>query len=90
MDIESRKQWQLDHPVTDLLTWGELAKILGTRSWALESGPIPSRSIQNTTNQLPWKVKRKQSYSVVTCSDCDSILIVDSINYMSRIQENVY
>ena len=57
-------------PGTDLLTCAELANFLDTRSRALKSDPIAPRSIQNTTNQLPWKDKRKQSYSVVTCSDC--------------------
>ena len=71
MDIESRKQWQLDHPGTDLLTWAELAKFLDTRSRALETGSIVHKSIPNSTNQPPWKEKRIQSYSVVTCSDCD-------------------
>ena len=38
MDPESRKQWQLDHPGTELLTWKQLSKFLDTRSRALEIG----------------------------------------------------
>ena len=72
MDSESRKQWQLDHPGTDLLTWAELAKFLDTRSRAFETSPVVNRSIPNPTNQPPWKEKRIQSYSVVTCPDCES------------------
>ena len=52
MYIEPGKQWPLDHPGTDLLTWAHLANFLDTRSRALETGPIASRSIQNTTNQF--------------------------------------
>ena len=52
-DSESREQWQLDHPGTDLLTLAELAKFLDTRSRALETGPVVNRSIPNPTNQPP-------------------------------------
>ena len=86
MDIKSRKQWQLHHPGTDLLTRAELAKFLDTRSRALESGPIACRSIQNNTNQLPWKEKRIQSCSVDTCFDCDyehEIYVCPEIKKMS-------
>ena len=38
MDPESRKQWQLDNPGTDVLSWEVLSEFLDTRSRALESG----------------------------------------------------
>ena len=68
MDTESRKQWQLAHPGTDLLTWNELAEFLNTRSRALESsGAKPTLSPMK--NQ-PFREKRAQVYSAsVTCID---------------------
>ena len=38
MDSESRKQWQLDNPGTDIPSWKQLGEFLDTCSHALESG----------------------------------------------------
>ena len=63
-DSESRKQWQLDHPGTDLLTWAELAKFLDTRSRALETGPVVNRSHSQPHQSASLKGKKN---TIVFC-----------------------
>ena len=55
IDIDSKKQWQSDHPGPYLLTSAELAKILDTRRRTLETGPVVHGSFPNPTNQPPRK-----------------------------------
>ena len=66
MDSESKKQWQLAHPGTKLVTWKELSDFLDTRSRALEV--TCTRPAQQTTTPPQQFEKRVQSYSV-SCSD---------------------
>ena len=42
IDPESRKQWQLDNPGTDVLSWELLSKFLDKRSRSVESGGTKS------------------------------------------------
>ena len=72
MDPESRKQWQLDHPGTDLLTWKQLSKFLDTRSRALEIGGSKLSGQVNATQNPQRPDERIQSYSVSSpsCENC--------------------
>ena len=67
MDAESRKQWELDNPGTEILSWEKLAKFLDTRSRALE---ISGTKITPQTNQSQQPRERKaQVYTISTsCS----------------------
>ena len=67
MDPESRKQWELDNPGTELLTWKQLSKFLDTRSRALETSGTKMVSITNQSQ--PPREKRVQVYTASTvCS----------------------
>ena len=68
MDPESRKQWQLDHSGTDLLTWKQLAKFLDTRSRALEIGGSKPSGQVNATQNAQRPDKRNQSFSISSLS----------------------
>ena len=72
MDPESRKQWQMDHSRTDLLTWKQLAKFLDTRSRALEIGGSKPSGQVNATQNAQRPDKRIQSFSVssLSCENC--------------------
>ena len=76
MDPESRKQWQLDNPGTDVLSWELLSKFLDTRSRALESGGTkvtPQPSVTSPCNQGNQTLtKRVQNYAVQgsSCESC--------------------
>ena len=76
MDPESRKQWQLDNPGTDVLPWELLSKFLDTRSRALESGGTkvtPQPSVTPPCNQGNQTLtKRVQNYAVQgsSCKSC--------------------
>ena len=75
LDNESKKQWQLAPPGTDLLQWQDLVKILDSRSRALELGNVKDYSQAQTSNTNNTKQDRRiQSYSIVsvcneTCSE---------------------
>ena len=75
MDPESRKQWQLDNPGTDVLSLELLSNFLDTRSRALESGGTmvtPQSSVTSPCNQgNPVLTKRVQNYAVQG-SSCES------------------
>ena len=63
MDAESRKQFELAHPGTDVLTFKELTTFMDKRSRALQSsGDQPEASILKTT---PKKVHQESSSSTV-------------------------
>ena len=67
MDPESRKQWDLDNPGTELLTWKQLSKFLDTKSRALETSGTNMVSITNQSQ--PPREKRAQVYTASTvCS----------------------
>ena len=67
MDPESRKQWQLDYPGIDVLSW-ELSKFRDTRSRALESGGTKVTSQSSVTSPCNQGnltlTKRVQTYAV--------------------------
>ena len=73
MDSESRKQWQLNHLGTDLLTWKQLAKLLDTRSHALEFGGSKSSSQTVGSQNSQRTEKRLQAYtaSSPSCENCN-------------------
>ena len=78
MDPESRKQWQLAHPGTELLTWNQLAEFLNTRSRALESSnskPIP----QQANNQ---NARERHSHVYTASVSC-----VDGCNEEHKLHE---
>ena len=77
LSLDSNVNFHLKSLKTDSLTWAELAKLLDTKSRALECGPIATRSIQNTTNQLPWK---GNEYSRILWLLV--LIAIPSINYM--------
>ena len=67
LDNESKKQWQLAPPGTDLLQWQDLVKILDSRSRALELGNVKDYSQAQTSNTNNTKQDRRiQSYSIVS------------------------
>ena len=76
MDPESRKQWQLDNPGTDVLSWELLSQFLDTRSRALESGGTkvtPQSSVTSPCNKGNQNLtKRLQNYAVQgsLCESC--------------------
>ena len=65
---ESRKQWQLDNPGTDVLSWELLSKIFETRSLALEAGGTkvtPQPSVTPPCNQRDQILTKKvRNYAV--------------------------
>ena len=58
LDNESKKQWQLAHPGTDLLQWPDLVKFLDSRSRALELGIVKEYSQARTSNTNKTKQDR--------------------------------
>ena len=62
MDQESRKQWQLAHPSTDIKTWDDLSKFLHTRSRALETG-----SLKVGPPKAPRRSPVKSGHKFTTC-----------------------
>ena len=64
IDPESRKQWQLDNPGTDVLSWELLSKFLDKRSRSVELGGTkvtPQSSVTSLCNQRsPTLTKRVQ------------------------------
>ena len=63
LDAESRKQFELAHPGTDVLTFKELTTFMDRRSRALESsGDQPEASTPKTT---PKKVNQEAYFSTV-------------------------
>ena len=63
LDAESRKQFELAHPGTDVLTFKEFTTFMDRRSCALESsGDQPEASTPKTT---PKKVLQEAYYSTV-------------------------
>ena len=75
MDPESRKQWQLDNPGTDLRTWKQFSKFLDTRSCALEIGGSKPSGQVNATQNPQRPDMRIQSYSVSSpsCEFCSEV-----------------
>ena len=68
MDQESRKQWQLAHPGTNIKTWDDLSKFLDTRSRALETGSLKVSSPENAKAQS--SEKQAQVYHMsAACSE---------------------
>ena len=64
LDNESKRQWQLAHPGTDLLHWQDLMKFLDSRSRALELDKEYSQAQTSNTNNSKQD-RRIQSYSTV-------------------------
>ena len=61
MDSESRKQWELDNPGTELLSWEKLSKFLDTRSRALETSGV--KVSPHVNQSQPPREKRAQVYA---------------------------
>ena len=74
MDAESRRQWQLDNPGSDLLTWKKLETFLDTRSRALECGGSVKAAAQSDkdSNKVSGGARTVQGYqaTVVCCDLC--------------------
>ena len=74
MDAESRRQWQLDNPGSDLLTWKKLETFLDTRSRALECGGSVKAAAQpdKDSNKVSGGARTVQGYqaTVVCCDFC--------------------
>ncbi len=69
MDPESRKQWQLDNPGSELLKWEQLANFPDTRSRALECGGA-SKMAPAEKNAKQGGVRAIQGFqTAVVCSD---------------------
>ena len=67
LDNESKKQWQLAHPGTDLLQWQDLVKFVDSRSRALELGNVKECSQAQPSNTNNSRQDRRiQSYSTVS------------------------
>ena len=80
LDTESRRQWEIAHPGTDLFTYSQLSEFLTTRCRALESA-LSNRTIpphqgitfgQATSRQQVQPIRRNQSYATTwkTGSKC--------------------
>ena len=78
MDPESRKQWQLAHLGTELLTWVQLAQFLNTRSRALESSGLKPVSLK-AGNQI---VRDRQAQVYTASVSC-----IDGCNEEHKLQE---
>ena len=78
MNPESRKQWQLAHPGTELPTWDQLAQILNTSSRALELSNSKQVS-QQAGNQ---NVREKQAHVYTASVSC-----IDGYNEEQKLHE---
>ena len=80
VDPESRKQWQLNHSETDLLTWEQLSKLLDTRSRALEIVGCRQSNQVNPPQNVQRPEKRIQSTTVFnkSCQHCSEDQKVNS------------
>ena len=69
MDVESRKQWELVNPGTELLTWEKLSKFLDTRSRALETSAV--KAVPHASQPQQLREKRAQVYAASALCDQD-------------------
>ena len=71
LDPESKKQWQLSNPGTDVPKWEVLVRFLDTRSRALEHGNFKETPQTATSSKVATNAERRiQSYSSVSaCSE---------------------
>ena len=85
LDTESRRQWELAHPGTGILTYLQLSEFLTTRCRALESshsskvGPTPQGSNfgQTSSRTQAQQTRRNQTYAAAQtskskCPKCNS------------------
>ena len=90
LDNESKRQWQLAHPGTDLLHWQDLMKFLDSRSRALELDKEYSQAQTSNTNNSKQD-RRIQSYSTVNVrisKACQFLIEQNSLklnNYVSIV-----
>ena len=71
MDHESRRQWELEHPGTDILKYDDLNKFLTTRCRALEAAQASKQSNKGIDfGQAQNGGKRNHSLSVTQTNKC--------------------